>query len=179
MWRRARTRDGNANDQRLTDLQAEVELLRSENMRLCLEQQQPVSVDRSRERVRDLADSIAALTDDGDDAWHALAQAHRLRESLLGLCAEVERGMQTARLELQATAPLVELDRRRTDRRATERSSRPAMRIVSGSPGPAAAIQGSDGNEAALRPTADQLSTSVLVNSSAVRLADTSRKEVR
>jgi hypothetical protein len=91
--------------------------LKEENAVLRSEQQRPLHVGKAAAVIRDRVTALAALaTDDGDDAWGALAATTVLRETLVAACRDLETAIHHVHVQLTRGIPAPELDRRRTDR---------------------------------------------------------------
>ena len=74
-------------------LRAELMVLREENARLKAGQHQGPSVGRLLEQVRALSSTGPAPDDVADETTQMLVETMVLRESLIGVCQEVERSM--------------------------------------------------------------------------------------
>lgn len=111
---------GLVNNPYVEDLQAELERLRDENMRLRLDRQRMLGAASSADRVRELADAMRSAADSTDDTWQVLADSEALRDELIDVVAEVRRAMSAAEERLLSGTPATELDRRSRDRRRTE-----------------------------------------------------------
>lgn len=105
----------------------QLERLQDENVRLRLERQRPVSVGATAERLRQTAADPRAFTDDGDDAWAALAEVSVLRDSLLAMCQDLSTCTAQLERQLVSLTPAPELDRRMDDRR---RAPRPEPSLI-------------------------------------------------
>lgn len=115
----------------IEDLRALLLELQEENARLRVEAQRPTSPGRAAERISEVADALR-FTDEGDEAWEALAEASVLRDALLNVCRELANCALQAERQLTTLLPPPELDRRVRDRRR----SQPGRPHPNGSHGP-------------------------------------------
>jgi hypothetical protein len=114
--KRARRRVFEPNES-LTELREELAALKEENAVLRSEQQRPLHVGKAAAVIRDRVTALAGLaTDEGDDAWGALAATTVLRETLVAACRDLETAIHHVHVQLTRDIPTPELDRRRTDR---------------------------------------------------------------
>jgi len=97
-WRRRR---GGETTVDLTELEAELVLLREQNASLRVDQAREGSISRALERARLLQDDGLAAPDDGAQT---LAQALAVRESVLNLCREFEGALTAIRSRLDDPA---------------------------------------------------------------------------
>jgi hypothetical protein len=120
LWRNRRGGDTQTAD--VTELQAQLMLLREENASLRVEQARTASMSRALDQARRLQ-GIGAETD--SNAPQELAQALAVRESVVNLCREVEGALTSIRTRLDAddatvavladTQIVVELPRRQVE----------------------------------------------------------------
>ncbi len=83
-------------------LEAEVTLLREENASLKCVRSRAADPGSVVALMRSAAPVLERDEDMGDDAWHVLAEALALKESLVHVCQEIEAGMQTLRSRLSS-----------------------------------------------------------------------------
>jgi hypothetical protein len=105
-WFRAAggTAPPSAQEQRLEELESELALLREENARLKVKQQQP-GMRPLQERVRELLPPGGAPDRDDDEPWELLTSCLMLRDGLIDACREIEQGMRETRRRLDAILP--------------------------------------------------------------------------
>ena len=89
----------------LSGLQADLELLREENVRLKADRQRVPDASRVAEDMRELSESARQRDTAADDAWHVLTEALVIRETLLDACQGIEHAMATVASRLRALAP--------------------------------------------------------------------------
>jgi hypothetical protein len=128
MIRRGKAAD---REEALTAARAEVARLSEELQRLRMERLRGNAVASAVERADRIEDSLAAAGEREDAEWHERVDAIALREMLLDLCESVERAMAASRAQLRSGLRANELDRRRGDRRRSERAvpSAPALGV--------------------------------------------------
>jgi hypothetical protein len=121
MWRSRR--GGETAPVDVTELQAQLVLLREENASLRVEQARGASVSRALERARLLQDEGLAAPSDGPQA---LAQALAVREAVVNLCREVEGALTAVRSRLTADDTGAELVEAPASLRVSPQRARPA-----------------------------------------------------
>jgi hypothetical protein len=112
-----------ANEVALAAAYAEIDRLRTENQRLAAERLRSSGIESAVEQADRAAQVAGELAEADDEAWHKGVEALVLREMLIDVCLSVERSMAAVRAQLSDGIPPPEVDRRRMQRRASDRQA--------------------------------------------------------
>jgi hypothetical protein len=134
-----------ANEVALAAAYAEIDRLRTENLRLASERLRSGGIASTVEQADRAAQVAGELAEADDEVWHKGIEALVLREMLIDVCLSVERSMAAVRAQLSEGIPPPEVDRRQMRRRASDREA------LEASPSDGAANASSNGAAAAHR----------------------------
>jgi hypothetical protein len=122
----------------LEDLLREVEELRGENARLRMDATRPASMQDARARLAEIAGRYKTVGEGAihgtkqdrlDEAWHLMAEAQRVRSSLMSVLSDLAAACGQLSRQMAIDGGSMEIDRRITERRS------PAAELASGAAG--------------------------------------------